>query len=59
MFDDRVEIVKKALCFPLKMDVDGVLKQDLDDNCVSNGPLVHVSETYILEILCSTIQSKV
>ena len=38
--DDLVEIVKKALCFPSKMDCDEVIKSHLDDNCVSNGPHV-------------------
>ena len=32
-----------------------MLKEGLDDNCVSNCPLVHVSETYIVGKLCSRI----
>ena len=43
--DDLVEIIKKALCFPLQMDSQKTIKSHLDDNRVSNGPHMALKHT--------------
>ena len=53
-----VETVKKALCFPLRTNLQEVFQSHFDDNCISNGCPVLVSKMYIVEILCRTIESK-